>query len=146
MGRLTLAGTLALVLLLALGSAAPAQQVQTIKMSLISWKFIPDIVTLHEGQRVVLQLSNDDPQPRSHALASMYWNTVGYTVTGPAKQGVTPDGIKYVLLDAGQKAEVTFVPAGRGQWSMFCSVFNHASRGQTGAIVVWPAGYHVSTP
>ncbi|HEV2439989.1 MAG TPA: cupredoxin domain-containing protein [bacterium] len=146
MGRLTIAGALTLVLLLGLGAAAPAQQVQTIKMSMVSFKFIPDVVTLHEGQRVVLQLLNDDPQPRAHSVASMFWSTVSYTVTGPAKQGVTPDGNKYILLDAGQKAEVTFVPAARGQWSTFCSVFNHAARGETGAIVVWPAGFHPTNP
>lgn len=146
MGRVTIAGTLACMLLLGLGAAAPAQQVQTIKMSMVSFKFVPEIVTLHEGQRVVLQLSNDDPQPRAHSVASLFWNTVSYTVTGPAKQGVTPDGVKYVLLDAGQKAEVTFVPAGRGQWSTFCSVFNHAARGETGAVIVWPPGFHSTTP
>ena len=141
MRRAVVSGALAFVLVLGFGAAAPAQPVQVIKMSMVSFKFIPDIVTLHEGQRVVLQLSNDDPQPRAHSIASLYLNTVSYTVTGPAKQGVTPDGIKYVLLDQGQKAEVTFVPAARGQWSTFCSVFNHGARGETGAIIVWPSGY-----
>ncbi len=144
MGRVMVASALAFVLLLGLGASAPAQPVQTIKMSMVSFKFIPEIVILHEGQRVVVQLSNDDPQPRAHSVASVFWNTVSYTVTGPAKQGVTPDGSKYILLDAGQKAEITFVPAGRGQWSTFCSVFNHAARGETGAIIVWPAGYHLT--
>jgi hypothetical protein len=146
MGRVTLAGTLVFALLLGLGAAAPAQPVQTIKMSMVSFKFVPDIVTVHEGRRVVLQLSNDDTQSRAHSLASLYLNTVDYTVTGPAKQGVTPDGVKYILLDAGQRAEVSFVPAARGQWSMFCSVYNHAARGETGAIVVWPAGYNPTIP
>jgi uncharacterized cupredoxin-like copper-binding protein len=141
MGRAMVAGTLALTLLLGVGAAAPAQPVQTIKLSMVSFKFTPEIVILHEGQRVVLQLSNDDTQSRAHSIASLFWNTVSYTVAGPAKQGVTPDGIKYVVLDPGQTAEVTFVPAGRGQWSTFCSVFNHAARGETGAIIVWPAGY-----
>lgn len=144
MGRVMITGALVAVLLLGLGAAAPAQPVQTIRMSMVSFKFVPDVLTVHAGQRVVLQLSNDDTQPRAHSLASLYWNTVNYTVTGPAKQGVTPDGVKYILLERGQKADVTFVPTARGQWSAFCSVFNHAARGETGAIVVWPAGYHVS--
>jgi hypothetical protein len=113
--RAVAGGALAFVLLLGLGAAAPAQTPQavlTIKMSMVSYKFVPDIVTLHDGQHAVLQLSNDDPQPRAHSFASLFLNTASYTVTGPAKQGVTPDGIKYI-----------------------------AARGETGVIVVWPAGY-----
>ena len=143
--RMVIGGMLALVALLGFGAGVGAQPVQTIKVSMVSFKFVPDIITVHQGQRVVLQLSNDDPQ-RAHSIASVYLNTITYTVTGPAKQGVTPDGAKYVLLDAGAKADMSFVPTARGQWSMFCSVFNHAARGETGAFVVWPAGYHQASP
>jgi len=144
MGRVTSVGILAFAILLGLGAAAPAQSVQTLKMSMVSFTFVPDVVTFHEAQRVVLQLSNDDTQPRAHSLASLYLNTVSYTVDGPAKQGQTPDGVKYILLEQGQKAQVSFVPTTRGQWSTFCSVYNHAARGETGAIIVWPAGYRPS--
>ena len=40
-------------------------------------------------------------------------------------------------------AEITFVAKGRGQYGLVCNLYNHASRGQTGAFVVWPAGYHL---
>lgn len=145
MRQMAAAASLVLMALVGLGAGAGAQPVDTIKVSMVSFKFEPDLIRLHEGQRTVIHLSNDDPQ-RAHSLASIYWNTVTYTVQGPAKQGVTPDGVKYVLLDPGQTADVAFVPAARGQWSMFCSVFNHAARGETGAIVVWPAGYRTGTP
>jgi hypothetical protein len=146
MRRIGLVAALLALALGGLGTGVHAQPAQMIKLSMVSFKFVPDLITLHEGQRTVLHLTNDDTQQRAHSVASIYWNTVSYTVQGAAKQGTTPDGVKYVLLDAGQTADVTFVPAARGQWSMFCSVFNHAARGETGAIVVWPAGYRSSSP
>lgn len=143
MGRLTIAGVLALVLLLGLGVAAPAQQVQVIKVSMDSFKFTPNVLTVNAGQRVVVQLTNVDPKPDyAHTFASQYLSTVDYTVTGTAKQGVTKDGNKYVLVEPGKSAEISFIPTGRGQWTFYCSAYNHASKGQTGALVVWPAGYN----
>jgi len=147
MGRLTIAGVLASVLLLGLGIAAPAQQVQVIKVSMDSFKFTPNVLTFNAGQRVVVQLTNVDPKPDyAHTFASQYLSTVDYTVTGTAKQGVTKDGNKYVLVEPGKSAEISFVPAGRGPWTFYCSAYNHASKGQTGALVVWPAGYNPTTP
>ncbi|HLW48697.1 MAG TPA: hypothetical protein VKW09_13140 [bacterium] len=146
MARVTLRVLLVILALGGLGTAGRAQPVQTIKVSMVSFKFAPDLITLHEGQRTVLHLTNDDTQQRAHSLASMYLNATAYTVEGPAKQGVTPDGVKYILLEADQAADMTLVPTGRGPWSMFCSVFNHAARGATGAIVAWPAGYRTGSP
>ena len=142
MGRATIAGVVAFALLLGLGAAAPAQPVQVIKVSMDSFKFTPDVLTFNAGQRVVVQLTNVDPKPDyAHTFASQYLSTVDYTVTGQAKQGVTKDGVKYVLVEPGKSAEISFVPAGRGQWTFYCSSYNHASKGQTGALVVWPPGY-----
>jgi len=132
---------LAVGLLLGQGTVSPAQPVQVIKVSLVSFKFTPNLFTLHDGERVVLQLQNDD-EKRAHGIASPYFSTVGLTVRGDAKQDVTRDGWKSVVLEPGRKAEVEFVAQGRGQWPFICPVFNHASQGQTGALVVWPAGYN----
>lgn len=143
MGRATVAGALAFVLLLGFGVAAPAQKIQVIKVSMDSFKFTPSVLTVNAGERVVIQLANVDPKPDyAHTLASQYLSMVDYTVTGKAKQGVTKDGNKYVLVEPGNTAEISFVPAGHGQWSFYCSAYNHASKGQTGALVVWPAGYN----
>jgi uncharacterized cupredoxin-like copper-binding protein len=147
MARLAIAGALACVLLLGLGVVAPAEQVQVIKVSMDSFRFTPSVLTFNAGQRVVVQLNNVDPKPDyAHTFASQYLSTVDYTVTGQAKQGVTKDGVKYVLVEPGKSAEISFVPAGRGQWSFYCSAYNHASKGQTGALVVWPPGYRPATP
>ncbi len=146
MGRGLLAGVLACVLLAALDGTAPAQPVRVIKVSMESYKFTPSVLTVNAGQRVVIQLTNVDPKPDyAHTFASQYLSTVDYTITGTAKQGVTKDGVKYVLVEPGKTAEISFVPSGHGQWTFFCSSYNHASKGQTGALVVWPAGYTPAT-
>ena len=132
---------LAIVLVFGMGSSSPAKSVRTIKVSMVSYKFVPEILKFNEGDRVIIQLSNDDTRPRAHAIASPYLSTVDLTVRGQAKVLVTPDGWKSVQLDQGQKAEVEFVARGHGQWVFICPVFNHASNGETGAFIVWPAGY-----
>lgn len=82
---------------------------------------------------------------RAHSFTSQYLGSVDYTVTGKAKQRVTKDGDKYVVVEQGDTAQISVVPSGRGQWTFYCSLYNHASRGQTGALVVWPAGYTLAT-
>jgi uncharacterized cupredoxin-like copper-binding protein len=131
----------AFALLINLSTASPAQQVRTIKVSLVSFKFDPDVLTLNEGDRVILQLQNIDKE-RPHSFASPYFSTVDLTVRGDAKQDVTKDGWKTIILEPGTKAEAEFVARGRGQWTFICSLYNHASRGQTGALIVWPQGYN----
>jgi len=120
--------------------SVPAQTKQIIKINLSSWKFDPDIIKVNDGDRVVLQLSNVDSQ-RPHNIASAFLNTVDLTVRGDAVQGTTPDGWKRVQLEPGKNGEVEFVAKGRGQVSFICSVFDHASRGMTGAMIIWPPGY-----
>ena len=137
-------------LLFGVGAASPAtaKTARVINIAMSSYKFEPNLFFVNEGDTVVLQLENIDKQ-RPHAFNSPYLSQVNFTVSGQFVQGVTPDGTKYVRLEPGQKAEITFVAQGRGQYGFICSLagagFNHAARGQTGAFVVWPAGYHPTT-
>jgi uncharacterized cupredoxin-like copper-binding protein len=129
-------------MLVGLSGASPAQTRREIHMTATSFKFEPNIFSVNEGDTVVLQLENIDKQ-RPHAFNSPYLSQVDFTVTGQGKQDVTKDGSKYVRLEPGEKAEITFVAKGRGQYGFICNLFTHASNGQTGAFIVWPAGYHV---
>jgi uncharacterized cupredoxin-like copper-binding protein len=123
----------------------PAQTRRVVHITMASYRFDPSLFFVNEGDTVVLQLDNIDPEHRAHAFNSPYLSTVDFTVTGAYKQGVAKDGTKYVQVEPGQKAELTFVAKGPGQYGFACNLFNHASRGQTGAFVVWPAGYHPPT-
>ena len=142
--RISVISLLVVALLFGLSTAspAPAQTKRVIHVAMSSFKFEPDLFFVNEGDTVVLQLDNIDPQ-RPHNFDSLYLSNVDFTVSGQFKQGVSKDGAKYVLVEPTQKAEITFVAKGRGQYGFVCSVFNHASRGETGAFVVWPAGYHL---
>ncbi|MDR7484845.1 MAG: hypothetical protein QN187_05880 [Armatimonadota bacterium] len=65
--------------------------------------------------------------------------TIPLTVRGDARQGISEDR-KWVALDAGKSAEIEFVAQGRGSFAILCSIFDHASRGQTGAFFVSSPG------
>ena len=145
--RLTLASLLVAALLLGSGFVTSAQTAPTriIKISMVSFKYDPSVVTMHVGERVTLVVSNDDKDNpgRAHSIASPFFQSLNYTVTGDGQQGVAKgDGWKYVLVDNGKTAQVTFVPTAPGQFDFVCEQYNHASRGQVGTFIVWPAGYN----
>ena len=140
--RIPLAVLLVAGMLVGLSGTSPAQSKREIRIAMSSFKFDPNIFSVNEGDTVVLQLENIDKQ-RPHAFNSAYLSQVDFTVTGEGKQDVTKDGSKYVRLEPGQKSEITFVAKGRGQYGFLCNLFTHASNGQTGAFIVWPAGYHL---
>lgn len=140
--RIPLAVLLVAGMLVGLSGTSPAQTKREIRIAMSSFKFEPNIFSVNEGDTVVLQLENIDKQ-RPHAFNSAYLSQADFTVTGEGKQDVTKDGSKYVRLEPGQKTEITFVAKGRGQYGFVCNLFTHASNGQTGAFIVWPAGYRL---
>ncbi len=79
--RVLVTGVLVLVLLLGLSGTVSAQSKRVIKIALSSWKFEPDIIKFDQGDTVVLQLANIDPQ-RPHNIASSYLNTVDFAIRG----------------------------------------------------------------
>jgi uncharacterized cupredoxin-like copper-binding protein len=85
---------------------------------------------------VVLKLKNAGPQ-FPHNIASRYWLNISLTIRGDVRQGVSEDR-RWVALDPGKSGEVEFVAQGRGSFAILCSIFDHASRGHTGAFFVRP--------
>lgn len=118
--------------------AEPAPRV--VRVSMTSFKFAPNVIPLRQGERVVLELVNEDSQ-RPHNIASELFNETELTVRGEFRQGTTTDGRRFVFVDVGKRAEVEFtvprVPA--GQVAFLCSVGQHAAQGMTGAFVIRPA-------
>jgi len=124
-------------------TSAQTPATRVIKVSMVSFKYDPSVITMNVGDRVTLQTTNDDKDHpgRAHSIGSQFWSTVDYTVSGDAKEGVSKDGWKYILIDDGKTAQVTFVPKSTGQVNFLCEQYNHASLGQVGTFVVRPAGY-----
>ncbi|HLJ58115.1 MAG TPA: hypothetical protein VKZ50_00100 [bacterium] len=124
-------------------TSAQTPPTRVIKVSMVSFKYDPSVITMNVGERVTLQITNDDKDHpgRAHSIGSQFWSTVDYTVSGDAKEGIAKDGWKYILVDQGKTAQVTFVPKSQVQVNFLCEQYNHASLGQVGTFVVWPAGY-----
>ncbi len=135
--RALLALTVA-VLAVSTAGAGPAPRV--IRVSMTSFKFEPNLISLRQGERVVLELVNEDAQ-RPHNMASELFNQTELSVRGEFRQGTTTDGRRFVFVDVGKRAEVEFtVPRIlAGEVAFLCSVGQHAAQGMTGAFMIQPA-------
>jgi uncharacterized cupredoxin-like copper-binding protein len=123
---------------LGLATAVPAQtsQRRVIEVTMSEFKYEPNQIEFREGETVVLKLNNTGPR-FVHNMASRYWLNISLTIRGDVRQGVSEDR-RWVALDPGKSGEVEFVAQGRGSFAILCSIFDHASRGHTGAFFVRP--------
>jgi plastocyanin len=139
MARLLLVSLLLVTVTLVTATAVPAQTPsrKVFEVTKTSWKYEPSEFRFNEGDTVVIRMRNVDPFDRPHNIATRYWLDIPLTIRGDARQGIS-EGRKWVALDAGKSAEVEFVARGRGSFAILCSIFDHASRGQTGTFFVLP--------
>jgi plastocyanin len=139
--RIVMAAALVAVVTLGITTAgtaqAPARKVIEITMS--SFKFEPSVITVTEGDTVVVRLRNADAQGRPHNVASRYFASIPLTVRGDGREGSAEER-KFVQVDAGKTAEFEFTATARGSYAIICSVFTHAFAGMTGQLFVRPAG------
>lgn len=121
---------------LGLATAVPAQtsQRRVIEVTMSEFKYEPNQIEFREGETVVLKLNNTGPR-FVHNMSSRYWLNISLTIRGDLRQGVSEDR-RWVALDPGKSGEVEFVAQGRGSFAILCSIFDHASRGHTGAFFV----------
>src|SRR5256886_14273934 len=62
---------------------------KVIQITMVSWKFTPDFFTVTQGDTVVLQLSNEDPDKRNHSFAARWLVGKQVIVRGQvAREGV----------------------------------------------------------
>lgn len=108
---------------------------KVIQVSAVSYKFTPSLITVNQGDTVVIQFSNDDPDKRNHSLAARLFMRIEPTATGEFRTG-TADERRWFAAEPGKKFELTFVASERGTFPFVCGVFDHGSRGQAGAINV----------
>lgn len=146
--RWTLLGLVLAAVLLISAAAAPvtAQGAKKIiKISMVSYKFIPDtitarmgdtpIITVNRGDTVIFQFSNDDPERRNHSLAARWLVNMEVQARGQFRTGVG-DERRFFAAEPGQKFELELTFRQAGSLPFVCGVFDHGSRGQTGAINV----------
>ena len=135
-----LAGLVVSTITLGITTALPAQTParRVVEVTLSEYKYEPNQIRFNEGETVVLKLTNAGPR-MAHNMSSRFWLEIPLTVRGDLRQGISEDR-KWVALDAGKSGEVEFVAKGRGSFAILCSIFDHASRGHTGAFFVQAAG------
>jgi len=128
---------LAALILPVVSSPAQAQTGprKVIQITMVSYKFTPALITVNQGDTVVLQVSNDDPDRRNHAIAARLFTRIEATATGDFRTGVG-DERRFFAAEPGKKFELTFVASERGSFPFVCGVFDHSSRGLSGAINV----------
>lgn len=116
--------------------AAAQGSTKVIRISMVSFQFTPSLITVNQGDTVVLQLVNEDPDRRNHSFAARWLVGRQVTVRGQiAREGVD-DERRFFAVAPGTQAEIEFVANDRGSFPFVCGVFDHGSRGQTGAINV----------
>ena len=121
----------------AVTAQTPSRKV--IEVTMTSFKYDPNQIKVQEGDSVVIRLRNVDPFGRTHNFSSAYLLNLPVAVRGDATQG-TSEGRKWIAVEAGKTGELEFVAQGRGSFAIICSLFDHASRGHTGALFVQSAG------
>jgi uncharacterized cupredoxin-like copper-binding protein len=122
-------------MLLALG-AGPPPAPPRVPVTVTEFKFTPNTVTLTEGRPVTLVVTNTGQI--EHTMASAYLASQRLTLRGESREGETDTKWKFVGIDPGETAEITFTPRGHGRFPFMCSIEGHAEAGMTGTFVVSP--------
>lgn len=128
-----------LLLVLAVPAGLPVRAQgnrKVIKITMVSWKFTPALFTVAQGDTVVLQLSNEDPDKRNHSFAARWLVGKQVAMRGAiAREGID-DERRFFAVAPGTEAEIEFVASDPGSFPFVCGVFDHGSRGQVGAMNV----------
>lgn len=132
----------AVLLVLAIPTGRPVQAQgnrKVIQITMVSWKFTPDLFTVTRGDTVVLQLSNEDPDKRNHSFAARWLVDKQVIVRGQVAREGVDDERRFFAVAPGTKAEIEFVASEPGSFPFVCAIFDHGARGQAGAMNVLPA-------
>lgn len=142
--------SLVLAAVLVISAAAAARVTaqgakKIIKISMVSYKFIPDtmtaivgdvaIITVNRGDTVVFQFSNDDPARRNHSFVARWLVNMEVQGRGQFRTGVDEER-RFFAAAPGEKFELEMTFARVGSLPFVCGVFDHAARGLGGAINV----------
>src|SRR5256712_12725487 len=112
---------------------------KVIQIAMVSWKFTPDFFTVAQGDTVVLQLSNEDPDKRNHSFAARWLVGKEVIVRGQVAREGIDDKRRVFAVAPGTKGEIEFVASGTGAVSVFFGGFCHGSRGPGWAVNCVPA-------
>jgi len=118
---------------------AQASAKRVIRIVATSYKFEPNLVQVRQGETVVLQLVNADPEGRNHSISASLFTQIPVTTRGDIFRQGEAEGRRFFALEPGKTIEVEFMASVRGTFAFSCGISDHASRGQAGAINILPA-------
>jgi plastocyanin len=120
------------------GGPGQAQARRVVEIRMRSYVFVPSLITVNQGDTVVLVLVNDDPDRRNHSFAARWLVGKPVTVRGTLFREGVDDERRFFAVAFGQQAEIEFVADQVGSFPFVCAVFDHGARGQVGAVNVLP--------
>src|SRR2546426_976786 len=109
---------------------------KVIQITMVSWKFTPDFFTVTQGDTVVLQLSNEDPDKRNHSFAARWLVGKQVIVRGQVAREGIDDERRVFAVAPGTKGELEFVASEPGSFPFVFGVFYSGSRGHGWALKV----------
>jgi len=111
-------------------SASAQNAPETLTVTLSSYAFAPDSITLRAGVPVRLHLVNSADKGHSFSAPEFF----AAASVAPADQSKVENG--EVEVDPGQSVDLSVTPARAGTYSLDCSHFLHAIMGMRGHIAV----------
>jgi len=119
-----------MVLAAALCSSEARAQAQSITVTLSSYDFMPDIVSLNTGIDYRLHLVNGSSRDHSFSAPEFF---AASTVDAQDQSKVVKGTVE---VPANAAVDVALKPNGRGTYALRCDHFFHAVLGMTGRIAV----------
>ncbi|MDR7584179.1 MAG: cupredoxin domain-containing protein [Armatimonadota bacterium] len=135
--RILLVG-LTVVLVGLLPASVPAQTRRVVQVAMTSYRFEPSLITVRQGETVIIQAVNADPERRNHSIAAALFAAIPVTVRGEVARQGEFEGRRFFVAEPGKGFELEFTASQRGTFTFICGVSDHAARGQVGAITVLP--------
>lgn len=116
-----------------------AQSRKVFRISMVSYKFVPSLITVNRGDTVVLQMVNEDAEGRNHSIAARVFLQTPVVARGDFRTGVGEDR-RFFAAEPGKQFELEFVATQAGTFPFVCGIFDHGARGEVGAINVVAGG------
>src|SRR2546428_7999312 len=120
-----------LLLLLTVPAGLPVRAAgrKVIQITMVSWKFTPDLFTVTQGDTVVLQLSNEDPDKRNHSFAARWLVGKEVIVRGQVAREGIDDERRFFAVAPGTRGGIEILAAETRAVSFVCGVLVHRHRG-----------------
>lgn len=108
---------------------------ETQNIVLSDYSFTPNNPVFRRDQAYRLHLENTSTH--THTFGSdTFFQAIAVQDVQVGGANVPPEGLKNIEIEAGQAADISFVPVNPGTYEFYCDVFLHDTMGMDGKIVI----------